>query len=266
MDVAACQQFAHFRIIPPVSLCPSISLSLYLYLYLLRLGSLPADARVGRQLFDNCICGLLRGKTRVLVTHQLQFLSDADLIVVLSRGKVSHQGVYHELAVSGGPLEAVCDRPLEPLDMDALPMEFGATPLISVMSQQQQQQQQQPRQSPVAASPSPRTPLAQPDDATVETLKLDGDEKPKGLTVAEESAQGNVTWSTYSDYLRAGAGRAVPVFVFVYMFVCMGVVLFTTWWLSRWSQVSHAHQRDVYNYGTFIGLAFLTVQPCCVCS
>lgn len=30
------------------------------------------DAHVGRHLFDACICGLLAGSTRILVTHQLQ--------------------------------------------------------------------------------------------------------------------------------------------------------------------------------------------------
>jgi hypothetical protein len=33
------------------------------------------DAHVGRALFDGCICGTLRRKTRVLVTHQLQVKS-----------------------------------------------------------------------------------------------------------------------------------------------------------------------------------------------
>ncbi len=30
------------------------------------------DAHVSKFLFDECICGILKGKTRVLVTHQLQ--------------------------------------------------------------------------------------------------------------------------------------------------------------------------------------------------
>lgn len=30
------------------------------------------DAHVGRALFDGCICGTLKRRTRVLVTHQLQ--------------------------------------------------------------------------------------------------------------------------------------------------------------------------------------------------
>ena len=35
------------------------------------------DAHVGRHLLDSCICGLLEGSTRVLVTHQLMALESA---------------------------------------------------------------------------------------------------------------------------------------------------------------------------------------------
>uniref|UniRef100_A0A4W6CWU9 ATP-binding cassette, sub-family C (CFTR/MRP), member 4 n=1 Tax=Lates calcarifer TaxID=8187 RepID=A0A4W6CWU9_LATCA len=41
------------------------------------------DAEVGKHLFEQCICGLLRNKCRILVTHQLQHLKAADQIVVL---------------------------------------------------------------------------------------------------------------------------------------------------------------------------------------
>uniref|UniRef100_A0A3Q2Y4J8 Multidrug resistance-associated protein 4 n=1 Tax=Hippocampus comes TaxID=109280 RepID=A0A3Q2Y4J8_HIPCM len=49
------------------------------------------DAEVGKHIFEECICGLLRNKPRVLVTHQLQYLKAAHEIVVLkevtSRGQ-----------------------------------------------------------------------------------------------------------------------------------------------------------------------------------
>uniref|UniRef100_A0A3B3XE74 ATP-binding cassette, sub-family C (CFTR/MRP), member 4 n=1 Tax=Poecilia mexicana TaxID=48701 RepID=A0A3B3XE74_9TELE len=41
------------------------------------------DAEVGKHLFEQCICGLLQNKCRVLVTHQLQYLKAADKILVL---------------------------------------------------------------------------------------------------------------------------------------------------------------------------------------
>lgn len=38
--------------------------------------------------FFRCICGLLRKKPRILVTHQLQYLKAADQIVVLKEVRV----------------------------------------------------------------------------------------------------------------------------------------------------------------------------------
>lgn len=43
---------------------------------------------MGQHLFHECIGGYLAGKTRVLVTHQLQYLPHADRIAVLKDGRV----------------------------------------------------------------------------------------------------------------------------------------------------------------------------------
>uniref|UniRef100_A0AAQ4NUK3 Multidrug resistance-associated protein 4 n=1 Tax=Gasterosteus aculeatus aculeatus TaxID=481459 RepID=A0AAQ4NUK3_GASAC len=59
------------------------------------------DAEVGRHLFDECICGVLRKKPRILVTHQLQYLKAADQIVVLKQGQMVARGTYSELQGSG---------------------------------------------------------------------------------------------------------------------------------------------------------------------
>lgn len=58
------------------------------------------DANVGRHLFQNCINGYLANHkaTRILVTHQVHFLKDADHIIVLEEGKISMQGSFEELA------------------------------------------------------------------------------------------------------------------------------------------------------------------------
>uniref|UniRef100_A0A8C9WP25 Multidrug resistance-associated protein 4 n=1 Tax=Scleropages formosus TaxID=113540 RepID=A0A8C9WP25_SCLFO len=59
------------------------------------------DAEVGRHLFEQCICGLLRKKPRILVTHQLQYLKAAHQILVLKEGQAVAQGTYTELQRSG---------------------------------------------------------------------------------------------------------------------------------------------------------------------
>ncbi|XP_041825781.1 multidrug resistance-associated protein 1-like [Melanotaenia boesemani] len=57
------------------------------------------DAHVGQHIFDRVIgpSGLLKDKTRVLVTHGLSFLSKADLILVMEDGHISEMGSYIEL-------------------------------------------------------------------------------------------------------------------------------------------------------------------------
>ncbi|XP_070780875.1 multidrug resistance-associated protein 1-like [Enoplosus armatus] len=57
------------------------------------------DAHVGQHIFDRVIGsrGLLKDKTRVLVTHSLSFLSKADLVLVMEEGQISEMGSYIEL-------------------------------------------------------------------------------------------------------------------------------------------------------------------------
>ncbi len=43
------------------------------------------DTRVGKRLFEDCINGYLKDKTRILVTHQVQFLKNADTIWYLDK-------------------------------------------------------------------------------------------------------------------------------------------------------------------------------------
>uniref|UniRef100_A0AAY4BSE5 Multidrug resistance-associated protein 1 n=1 Tax=Denticeps clupeoides TaxID=299321 RepID=A0AAY4BSE5_9TELE len=57
------------------------------------------DAHVGKHIFDKVIGpqGLLQGRTRVLVTHGLSFLPQADLILVMVDGEITETGSYLEL-------------------------------------------------------------------------------------------------------------------------------------------------------------------------
>lgn len=57
------------------------------------------DSHVGKHIFDKVIGphGLLRNKTRLLVTHGITFLPQTDKIVVLKDGEISELGTYQEL-------------------------------------------------------------------------------------------------------------------------------------------------------------------------
>ncbi|KAJ3095768.1 hypothetical protein HDU97_006554 [Phlyctochytrium planicorne] len=55
------------------------------------------DAHVGRHIFENCIQKELGKKTRILVTHQLHFVPQCDLVVTLKDGAIAECGTYNEL-------------------------------------------------------------------------------------------------------------------------------------------------------------------------
>lgn len=58
------------------------------------------DPRVGRILFDKCIGphGIMAASTRILVTHQRQYLPLCNRVAVLRAGALVAVGSYHELA------------------------------------------------------------------------------------------------------------------------------------------------------------------------
>ncbi len=60
------------------------------------------DAHVGRHIFDNCLCGLMADKTRVLVTHQLHILPRVDYIYVMNARRIVEHGTYQELLNKNG--------------------------------------------------------------------------------------------------------------------------------------------------------------------
>ncbi|XP_029456115.1 canalicular multispecific organic anion transporter 2 isoform X2 [Rhinatrema bivittatum] len=62
------------------------------------------DAHVAKHIFDKVIGpdGVLKGKTRILVTHGISFLPQMDHIIVLVDGKISEMGSYQELLKKNG--------------------------------------------------------------------------------------------------------------------------------------------------------------------
>ncbi|NWR48200.1 MRP3 protein, partial [Regulus satrapa] len=57
------------------------------------------DSHVAKHIFNKVIGpdGILKGKTRILVTHGISFLPQVDHIIVLVNGKISEMGSYQEL-------------------------------------------------------------------------------------------------------------------------------------------------------------------------
>ncbi|GMH30982.1 hypothetical protein Nepgr_032825 [Nepenthes gracilis] len=58
------------------------------------------DAHTGSEIFKECVRGVLRDKTVILVTHQVDFLHNVKLILVMRDGTIVQSGNYQDLLIS----------------------------------------------------------------------------------------------------------------------------------------------------------------------
>ncbi|XP_072319302.1 ATP-binding cassette sub-family C member 4 [Eucyclogobius newberryi] len=171
------------------------------------------DAEVGRHLFDQCICGLLKKKLRILVTHQLQYLNAADQIVVLKEGDMVAKGTYTELQRSGVDFTSLLQIEEE---------EECRTPALETTVR--------------SRTLSQNSALSHASSVLSVT---DGDQLPleSTQTVVEESrAQGTIKVSLYLKYLRAGANILVLVLMLFINLLAQVSYIMNDWWLAHWSE------------------------------
>ncbi|KAI4388601.1 hypothetical protein MLD38_000915 [Melastoma candidum] len=67
------------------------------------------DAHTGSHLYKECLLGFLSSKTVIYVTHQVEFLPTADLILVMKGGRVTEMGKYMEILREGADFKELVD-------------------------------------------------------------------------------------------------------------------------------------------------------------
>ncbi|KZV54371.1 ABC transporter C family member 4-like [Dorcoceras hygrometricum] len=65
------------------------------------------DAHTGSDIFKECVRGILRDKTILLVTHQVDFLNNVDQILVMRDGMIVQSGKYNDLLKIGMDFKAL---------------------------------------------------------------------------------------------------------------------------------------------------------------
>lgn len=80
------------------------------------------DAHVGKHLFEEVIGPKGRlgySATRILITHQVHFLKEADVIIIIEHGRITHKGTYNQLSRSDVDFAKLLERTDEDADEHA---------------------------------------------------------------------------------------------------------------------------------------------------
>ncbi|KAG5567357.1 hypothetical protein RHGRI_002796 [Rhododendron griersonianum] len=79
------------------------------------------DAHTGSELFKEFILTALAAKTVIFVTHQVEFLPAADMILVLKEGRIVQAGQYDELLQAGTDFKALVSAHHEAIESMDIP-------------------------------------------------------------------------------------------------------------------------------------------------
>lgn len=179
------------------------------------------DAHVGKALFENCINGFLKTKTRVLVTHQLHFIDKADLIVLMDDGRIIGKGSFNDLLRSSkefatmmASFQMVVPKNLEGLSTSKKLIEDRSENLISTSEY------------------SP----------------------PTALIVSEERALGTVSFKVLSDYMYYFGGIPVILFLLFHAGISNCARVFTDQWIVFWASDKYVATAEMYIW-LYAGLA-----------
>ncbi|KAF9233986.1 P-loop containing nucleoside triphosphate hydrolase protein [Melanogaster broomeanus] len=182
------------------------------------------DPRVGRTVFNNCIKKALRGKTRVLVTHQLQYLNQVDHIIVFSEGRIVEQGSFEELVSRSGELTRLLSE-------------------IHSFSEDSDNANKDDKRKTMAAQ---------------KTAASQKQETPDQVIAEEERNKGAVGMATWWAYLKATGGATMAIMLFLEVILLQGSVVILGQWLTWWTEDTF-HETAQGWIGIYDGIGFASV-------
>ncbi|XP_011309864.1 probable multidrug resistance-associated protein lethal(2)03659 [Fopius arisanus] len=149
------------------------------------------DTQVGKYLFEECIEKYLKGTTRVLVTHQLQYISGSNEILLVENGKLEKFINYDELLAA---------RPEY--------SNLGACNSESDPDNSNPDDAERKTSVPTATAAAPFT------DAPGDDAASEDDENGMHLSNAlEKTSRGSVAGSIFINYLKSSSNWILPVIV-----------------------------------------------------
>ncbi|GAV28858.1 hypothetical protein PMKS-002336 [Pichia membranifaciens] len=184
------------------------------------------DAKVGKHIMQECILGLLRDKTRVLATHQLSLIGEADRIIYMNGDGTIDIGTNQELVEKNKGFQALMDFQVDGEEVHG--DEDDDDEDIDVKESE---------------------------------LKLIRKQTTKdenfGKTIQAETIKSNgIPLQTIITYLRSGSGKLglrfiIPNLILAIAFTAF-CMLFENVWLSFWSSKRYPDRSDGFYIGLYV--------------
>ncbi|XP_059662412.1 ABC transporter C family member 3-like [Cornus florida] len=181
------------------------------------------DAHTGTHLFKECLLQFLGSKTVIYVTHQVEFLPAADLILVMKDGRITQSGKYSEILNSGSDfMELVGAHEKALLALDSIEARSVENSTIRKEGME-----------------SAEKVVKKEDTSNGHIDKADDNLGPKGQLVQEEEREkGRVGFSVYWKYLTTAYGGVLVPFMLLAQVFFQLLQIGSNYWMAWATPVS----------------------------
>eukprot|EP00250_Pteridium_aquilinum_P019390 c24411_g1_i1 orf=197-4072(-) len=198
------------------------------------------DAQTSSHLFHECVMGAMRDKTVVLVTHQMEFLTFVDSILVMQDGGIKQAGSYTDLMMAGDVFQKLVSAHEQALH--------------SVIDDKPEKEEREPEKE----GSNTQFQKIQKRLSREESLAEMGKEGASTQLVQdEEVVAGKVGLKPYINYVQISRAGLVTAFLLLSQLVFSGVQLTSNLWLAQ--NVSNAAVSSLLLIGLYSVLSLVCV-------
>ncbi|KAK3795110.1 hypothetical protein RRG08_028311 [Elysia crispata] len=222
------------------------------------------DSHVGKHIFKNVISnsGMLKNKTRVLVTHGIHWLPMVDQILVLHQGHLLQAGTYEELLSKDGPFaQYLRNYLMEDDEVDDPEIRYIRSEMWkkvdSVTSDGLTSADEDDRPRRRRLRRRNRLDSTTDSSKTEDGYTSDASMARHGYKLIEEekSSQGKVKGSVVWDFIRA-FGICFAVSLIALLMVYQGVGVGASIWLSMWTDDPYLRNLSLTHTETYMAKTY----------
>ncbi|KAF7506363.1 hypothetical protein GJ744_011829 [Endocarpon pusillum] len=180
------------------------------------------DAHVGRHIMDEAICGIMKGKCRILATHQLHVLNRCDRIIWMNDGRIESIDTFDNLMNTNEAFQQ----------------------LMATTAQEEAIEENE--------KPDDQDKVEDGKKTTERTKK-----RAAGVLMQqEERAVRSISWGVYGAYIKASGSILTGPLILIFLVLANCANIATSLWLSYWTSNRFGLPSGAY-IGIYAGLGVL---------
>ncbi|KAJ4851342.1 Multidrug resistance-associated protein 5 [Turnera subulata] len=220
------------------------------------------DAHTGSELFKEYILTALASKTVIFVTHQVEFLPTADLILVLREGRIIQAGKYDDLLQAGTDFRTLVSAHHEAIGAMDIPNHASedSDENLTLEGSGICSKKNDPAGTNIdSLAKEVQESASTSDQKAIKEKKKAKRSRKKQLVQEEERVRGRVSMKVYLSYMAAAyKGLLIPLIILAQI-LFQFLQIASNWWMA-WAnpQTEGGHPRvnPMVLLGVYMALAF----------